>query len=237
MDLLPTAEHVAQRSVSPVRNREPIAITGIGCRFPGEANSPETFWQLLCLGRDAIREVPLDRWDVSRFYHEDPDKPGRTYSKWGGFLDQLDRFDAQFFGISPREAVHIDPPSAACFEVAWEALGTPGGRQRLSGSDTGVFIGISSHDYSDIQVKATRRREAVITRMRGRGASPPTACPTSSTCTGCFAVDTACSSSLSRCTAPVRASGTGELSALAGDELHHHAGSHYQLQQGVDALA
>ena len=139
---------------SRIKTAEPIAITGIGCRFPGGVENVETFWSLLCRGEDAVREVPRDRWDLDKFYHQDPDKPGKTYSRWGGFLDDIDRFDAQFFGISPREAAHVDPQQRLLLEVAWEALEDAGEVvDRLSGSDTGVFIGISSHDYSDIQVK------------------------------------------------------------------------------------
>src|SRR5690349_20089527 len=83
---------------------EPIAVVGIGCRFPGRANDPESFWRLLEAGVDAITEIPPDRWNLRAFHDPDPSRPGKTYSRWGGFLDQIDRFDPHFFGISPREA-------------------------------------------------------------------------------------------------------------------------------------
>ncbi len=82
---------------------EPIAIIGMSCRFPGAANTPEEFWELLQNGVDAITEVPADRWKIDDYYDADPDKPGRMYTRWGGFIKDVDLFDAQFFGISPRE--------------------------------------------------------------------------------------------------------------------------------------
>jgi acyl transferase domain-containing protein len=100
---------------------EPIAIIGIGCRFP-QADSPAAFWQLLRNGVDAITEVPSNRWDIDRFYDPDPTQPNKTNTRWGGFLDQIDQFDPQFFGIAPREASTIDPQQRLMLEVAWEAL-------------------------------------------------------------------------------------------------------------------
>src|SRR5215831_5526169 len=100
--------------------REPIAVIGMACRFPG-ADNPEAFWALLRDGVDVITEVPADRWNADEFYSADPDAPGKTYSRWGGFLRQIDRFDPDFFGISPREAVIMDPQQRLFLEVAWEA--------------------------------------------------------------------------------------------------------------------
>jgi 8-amino-7-oxononanoate synthase len=127
---------------------EPIAIIGIGCRFPG-ANHPEAFWQMLRNGVDAISEVPRDRWDNARFYDPDPTQPNKTNQRWGGFLDQVDQFDPQFFGISPREAQTIDPQQRLMLEVAWESLEDAGQvPSELAGTQTGVFVGIGTHDYS-----------------------------------------------------------------------------------------
>jgi acyl transferase domain-containing protein len=127
---------------------EPVAIVGIGCRFPG-ADGPDAYWRLLRDGVDAIREVPRDRWDADALYDPDPDAPGKIYTKSGGFLDRVDGFDAAFFGISPREAVHLDPQQRLLLEVAWEALEhaaiAPGA---LTGTRGGVFVGISSTDYA-----------------------------------------------------------------------------------------
>ncbi len=130
---------------------EPIAIIGIGCRFPG-ANSPEAFWQLLRNGVDAITEIPSNRWDLRELYDPNVDIPGKMNSRYGGFLPQVDQFDPQFFGISPREAVSMDPQQRLLLEVAWEALEDAGLiQEHLSGSQTGVFMGISTNDYTLIQ--------------------------------------------------------------------------------------
>lgn len=128
---------------------EPIALIGIGCRFPGGVHSPESFWNLLRDGIDAITEVPAARWDVEKFYDPDPSKPNKTNTRWGGFLESIDAFDPQFFGIAPREAVTMDPQQRLLLEVAWEALEDAGQiPEQLRGSQTGVFIGIGTHDYS-----------------------------------------------------------------------------------------
>ncbi|MUH01818.1 hypothetical protein F7734_60035, partial [Scytonema sp. UIC 10036] len=130
---------------------EPIAIIGISCRFPG-ADNPEAFWQLLRDGVDAITEIPSNRWDIRQFYDQDPEISGKMNSRCGGFLQQVDQFDPQFFGISPREAVSMDPQQRLLLEVAWEALEDAGQvQEQLSGSQTGVFVGISTNDYTLIQ--------------------------------------------------------------------------------------
>ena len=131
--------------------REPIAIIGMGCRFPGHANNPEAYWNLLDGGVDAISEIPSERWDVDAYYDPNPDAPGKMYTRRGGFLDCVDRFDPYFFGMSPREAVRTDPQQRLALEVSWEALEdaaiVPG---NLKGSQTGVFLGITNHDYARI---------------------------------------------------------------------------------------
>jgi candicidin polyketide synthase FscE len=140
------------QSVRPARRRratqEPIAIIGLGCRLPGAASAAE-FWELLQTGRDAIREVPADRWDVDAYYDPDPSAPGKMTSRYGGFLTDIDRFDASFFGIAPREAVSMDPQQRLLLEVTVEALERAGlPLEGLAGSSTGVFVGISGSDYA-----------------------------------------------------------------------------------------
>ena len=131
---------------------EPIAIIGLGCRFPGGVDGPETFWQLLAGGVDAITEVPADRWDSATYYDPDPDAPGKMTTRQAGFIDQVDQFDAQFFGISPREAASLDPQQRLLLEVSWEALENAGQAPGdLADSKTGTFIGIGQNDYGKLE--------------------------------------------------------------------------------------
>jgi thioester reductase-like protein len=139
---------------------EGIAIVGLGCRLPG-ANSPEAFWELLINGKDAMREIPGDRWDINKFYDPEPGKPGKISTRWGGFLDQVDGFDADFFGISPREAERMDPQQRLVLEVAWEALEQAGiVPEQLAGSQTGVFLGVGNYDYCRILAQDIDRASA-----------------------------------------------------------------------------
>jgi myxalamid-type polyketide synthase MxaE and MxaD len=128
---------------------EPIAIIGLGCRFPGNANDSSSFWRLLHEGIDGVTEVPPGRWDVDAYYDPNPDTPGKTYTKQGGFIEQVDQFDPLFFGISPREAVSLDPQQRLLLEVTWEALENAGQTPtKLRNSQTGVYVGICTDDYS-----------------------------------------------------------------------------------------
>lgn len=133
---------------------EPIAIIGLGCRFPGGVKDAATYWQLLANGVDAITDIPPTRWDVDEFYDPDPNRAGKMITRYGGFLDSVDGFDAHFFGISPREAAEIDPQQRLLLEVSWEALehaGVAAAQQR--GTATGVFVGICFHDYAHLSGK------------------------------------------------------------------------------------
>jgi acyl transferase domain-containing protein/SAM-dependent methyltransferase/acyl carrier protein len=133
-------------------SREPIAILGIGCRFPGGVTNPESFWRILAEGRDVVGEVPRDRWNHAAYYHPDPGRPGKTYTRAGAFLENLDGFDAAFFGISGREATRVDPQHRLLLECAWEALEDAGlAPESLAGRPVGVFVGISADDYLRIQ--------------------------------------------------------------------------------------
>ena len=126
---------------------EPIAVVGLACRVPGASDS-DAFWRLLDQGVDAVGEIPADRFDVEDYYDPDPDAPGKISTRYGGFLDQVDQFDPELFGISPGEAVSMDPQQRLLLEVSWEALEHAALAPRgLSGSRTGVFIGLNEVDY------------------------------------------------------------------------------------------
>ncbi|MCL2372062.1 MAG: type I polyketide synthase [Defluviitaleaceae bacterium] len=129
-----------------------IAVVGIGCRFPGNVNDADQFWDLLKNGKDAITEVPKDRWDRHTYYHKDRSFSGKTVSQRGGFIDNFDKFDPQFFGITPREAAFIDPQQRVLMEVSWEAMEDAGiVTKNYVGSDTGVYIGAFTLDYQHVQ--------------------------------------------------------------------------------------
>ena len=131
---------------------EPIAVIGIGCRFPGGASSPQAFWKNLLEGRDAVTVIPRSRWDIDLYYDPDHETPGKMSTRWGAFIEKVDHFDAEFFGITPREARSMDPQQRILMEVVWEALEDAGhaSMQELEGSATGVFIGITTDDYAQL---------------------------------------------------------------------------------------
>ena len=190
-------ELVRAGTAFPTDIAEPVAVVGIGCRFPGNVTGPESFWQLLVDGGDAIGEVPPDRWDADAFYDPDPSASGRMTTKWGGFVPDVDGFDADFFGITPREAVAMDPQHRMLLEVAWEALehaGIP--PDSLSGTRTGVMMGLSSWDYTIVNIE----RRADIDAYLSTGTPHCAAVGRISYLLGlrgpAVAVDTACSSSL-----------------------------------------
>ena len=137
-------------SVVTTRTDEPIAIVAVSCRFPG-APDPEAFWEVLSGGVDAIREVPEDRYDIDEFYDPDPEAAGKTYTRFGGFLDGIDGFDPEFFGISPREAVWIEPQQRLTLETVWEGLERAGyAPASLRGSRTGIFVGVGANEYAHL---------------------------------------------------------------------------------------
>lgn len=176
---------------------ERIAVVGMGCRLPGGASTPDGLWRLLCNGEDAIKEVPPERWDVDAFYDPDPDAPGKMSTRWGGFLDDVDRFDADFFRISPREASRMDPQQRVLLEVAWETFEDAGlTRHAIESSATGVFVGICSDDY----YKAHRIAPEAVDAYTGPGSHLNIAAGRISYVFDLrgpsLAVDTACSASL-----------------------------------------
>ena len=135
------------------KRKEPIAVVGMACRFPGGASSPEALWDRLAQGRDLVGEIDEKRWGTEFYYHPNPQVPGRSYTWSAGVLDDIDRFDAAFFGISPREAAEMDPQQRLLLELTWEAL-EDGAQvpERLAGSDCAVYIGISSTDYANSRI-------------------------------------------------------------------------------------
>ncbi|MBF6195896.1 type I polyketide synthase [Nocardia sp. CDC186] len=195
-----------------------IAIVGIGCRYPGGVRGPADLWRVLATETDAVTEVPAHRWDVDAFYDPDPDADGKTYTRWGGFVDGVEDFDAGFFDISVGEARMLDPQQRLLLETAWEALEHAGyPASRLEGSRTGVFVGVMSNDYAERMARADVAPDAwfgtgnLSSVASGRlsyflGAQGPS-----------LTIDTACSSSLVTVHTAVRSLRSGECDlALAG---------------------
>ncbi|WP_088634398.1 type I polyketide synthase [Phaeobacter sp. 22II1-1F12B] len=199
---------------------EPIAIVGIGCRFPGSANTPEALWELLSEGRDVVTEVPPHRWEIESIYDPDPDTAGKTYARWGAFLDDVEGFDPAFFGITPREAVSLDPQQRLLLEVTWEALENAGiAPASLSGSQTAIYVGMTAHDYAMRSAKF--QGEQTADAYEASGSSHSIASGRLSYFLGVhgpnFALDTACSSSMVAVHEAVRALRSGDADmALAG---------------------
>ena len=174
----------------------PVALVGLACRFPGAADLEE-FWSLLKAGRDAVGEIPDDRWDVDAYFHPDPAKPGMMYTRAGGFIADIDKFDAGFFGISPREARRIDPQQRLLLELTWEALESAGiVPETLAGSQSGVFVGISLSDYAAMQRDEPNQVDPYVMSGSAISNAANRISYVFDLHGPSFAVDTACSSSL-----------------------------------------
>ncbi|MBF0102121.1 MAG: SDR family NAD(P)-dependent oxidoreductase [Desulfobacterales bacterium] len=151
---------------------EPVAVIGMGCRFPGGANTPAKFWELLRNGTDTAADIPSSRWDIDRYYDANRNKPGKMYVRTGSFLEDTDKFDARFFGIPSLEAESIDPQQRFLLEVGWEAIENAGIAQaELQQTKTGVFIGSFWDDYSGAHLyqEATETLDAyrMLSSLRG----------------------------------------------------------------------
>jgi acyl transferase domain-containing protein/NADPH:quinone reductase-like Zn-dependent oxidoreductase/surfactin synthase thioesterase subunit/ubiquinone/menaquinone biosynthesis C-methylase UbiE/NAD(P)-dependent dehydrogenase (short-subunit alcohol dehydrogenase family) len=181
------------------KKREPIAIIGMGCRYPGDVFTLQDFWKLLYNKQDAVTDVPKDRWDNEVYYDPDYTRPAKIHTTQGGFVSNIDKFDAGFFGISPIEALRMDPQHRFLLEVTYHAFEDAGIKLNdISGTQTGVFIGISSHDYEGIISQPFER-----VNMSGNTHQGVSACIASNRISftfnlkgPSFSVDTACSSSL-----------------------------------------
>lgn len=224
-EVAPRAAVVPATSVAAVpaqsaNEHEPIAIIGLGCRFPGGAEDPETFWAILRDGVDAITEVPPERWSLDAWFDPNPDAPGKMYTKYGGFVKGVDRFDAAFFGIAPREAISLDPQHRLLLEVSWEALEHAGiAPDGLVGTRTGTFVGTCFDDYAKFSMNAGD--PAAITAYAGTGVESCFTAGRLSYVLGlsgpAMHVDTACSTSLVAIHLACQSLRTGECNlALAG---------------------
>jgi acyl transferase domain-containing protein/acyl carrier protein len=194
-------EESKEISISSLENtmNEPIAIIGMGCRFPGDVNTPEEYWDLLKNGMEGIVEIPKDRWDSDAFYDSNPDTPGKMNTKCGGFIKDVDLFDPGFFGIVPREAITMDPQQRLLLEVCWEALENAGiVPEKLRESSTGVYVGIGQADYAHLEASMLNIEDINPYVATGGGLS--FAAGRISYVLGlqgpCMAIDTTCSSSL-----------------------------------------
>jgi phthiocerol/phenolphthiocerol synthesis type-I polyketide synthase B len=195
-----------------------VAIVGIGCRFPGGASDAESFWSLLSAGKDTITEIPRDRIDLNHYFDPAPATPGRMMTRWGGYLDRIDEFDANFFGISPREAERMDPQQRLLAEIAWEALEDAGqDLKRIDHQSASVFVGQWTSDFESRLFADPETVDFHMTTGSGRYAASGRLSYLLGFRGPSLTVDTACSSSLAAIHLAVRSIREGESSlALAG---------------------
>ena len=188
---------ISKTTVISESSSDPIAVVGISCRFPG-ASTVSDYWKLLEQGRESIREVPAERWDVNRYYDPNVDVPGKMCTRQGGFLENpIDQFDAPFFNISPREAAKMDPQQRLLLETHWEALEYAGiNPETLIKSKVGVFVGISSHDYELLQLQHGEEEDMYLATGNANAIAAGRIAYFFGFQGQAVALDTACSSSL-----------------------------------------
>ncbi|MEM8604375.1 MAG: beta-ketoacyl synthase N-terminal-like domain-containing protein, partial [Cyanobacteria bacterium P01_H01_bin.121] len=193
---------IRQPSATTPALQEPIAIIGMGCRFPGGADTPDKFWELLRSGESPRQEVPQQRWDLDTYYDASPDAPGKMLTRYGHFVEAVDQFEPGFFRIPPREAIAIDPQHRLLLEVGWEALERSGqALERLAGAEVGVFIGQDGHDYEQLlQEHLQQEPDSPLATYVGTGSHISSAAGRLAYTLGLtgptMTLDTACSSSL-----------------------------------------